>query len=128
MATKSKTNINQEDSSIQTAGDAQSILGKGATLQSTQSEAGQGSVLIGAPNTTLGDVIFNQFPQAVAETVSSLIKSVDTSARQVGQQSNKLGEIISQQQLGSESNLPKVVLYVMVGGGLIYLASRILGR
>jgi len=115
--TKTRTTLTQEDKSISAAGDAENIIGAGGKQIGT----GSGSLIVDAPNTRLGDIVFNQFPEAVQETIGSLIKSVDTTTKTVGQ-------ALSQQQLGGEANLPKIIMYVMVGGGIIFVASRIFKR
>jgi len=117
VLSKSYTTLTQEDKSVAAAGDAQNILGSGAK----QIGAGSGSIVVDAPNTRLGDIVFNQFPEAVQATIGSLIKSVDTTTKTIGQS-------LSQQQLGGEANLPKIIMYVMVGGGIIFVASRIFKR
>ena len=60
---KSYSSVVQEDKSVAAAGDAQNILG----AESKQITALPTSVVVSdAPNTTLGDIVFNQFPEQVA--------------------------------------------------------------
>ena len=111
--TYSTTNLTQEDKSVSAASDARNVLGAGAQL------AEPGGVV--APNTQGGDIVFNQFPEAVAGTVAGLIKSVDTTTQQ-------LGQTLSRQQLGGETIMPKLVLYLTVGVGIMLIASRVFKR
>ena len=125
--TYSTTNLTQEDKSVQAAGDAQNIVGSEGVLASPTSV-----VVSGAPNTTLGDIIFNQFPETVAETVGALVKSVDTavgvtSAAQL-ESTQALGQKLSDLQVGEAAILPKIILYVVLGGGAIFLGSRFMKR
>lgn len=112
----SQTILTQEDKSVAAAGDAENILGSGAKL--TQAS---GSTVIDNPNTTSGDIVVNQFPEAVQSTIGRLVSTVDTSIGAVGQ-------ALSRQQIGGESELSKIVMYLVIGGGVIFLASRILKR
>jgi hypothetical protein len=111
--TYSTTNLTQEDKSVQAAGDAENVLGSGAKLTA----GGSGSLIIDAPNTTMGEIVFNQYPEAVQQTIASLIKSVDTTTKTIG-------ESLSQQQLGGEAILPKIILYLVVGGGLFFILGK----
>ena len=119
----------QEDKSIQAAGDAQNIVGAEAKLI----QASPASVVVSdAPNTTLGDIIFNQFPEQVAETVGALVQSVDravsvTAASQLAS-TQALGQKLSDLQVGEAAILPKIILYVVLGGGAIFLGSRFMKR
>jgi hypothetical protein len=114
--TYTTTNLTQEDKSVATAGDAQNIIGSGAS----NIQVSEGSTYT-RPNTTEGDIILNQFPEAVQSTVGKLISTVDTSIGAVGQ-------ALSRQQIGGESELSKMVMYLVIGGGIIFVASRILKR
>jgi len=142
----SKTYLTQEDKSIKVGGDAETILGPGASLAT----AAPGGVVLDQPKTSGGDIIFNQYPEAVADTVSDLIKTVGTSVGLLGQVSSaatgqlgqmftaatgqigqvssaatgQLGEALSRQQIGGETILPKLVLYLTVGVGVMLIASR----
>ena len=125
--TYSTTNLTQEDKSVQAAGDAGNIVGSEGVLASPASV-----VVSGAPNTTLGDIIFNQFPEQVAETVGALVQSVDravsvTSASQLAS-TQALGQKLSDLQVGEAAILPKIILYVVLGGGAIFLGSRLMKR
>jgi len=114
MSTYSSSSVVQEDKSIQAAGDAQNIVGAEAKLI----QASPASVVVsGAPNTTLGDIIFNQFPEQVAETVGALVKSVDRAV-----------SVTAASQLGEAAILPKIILYVVLGGGAIILGLRFMKR
>jgi hypothetical protein len=110
--TASTTKLTQEDKSVAAAGDAENIIGSGGRLTQASN-----STIVESPNTTSGDIILNQFPEAVQNTLGSLIKSVDTSVKTVG-------EAFTTQQIGGESQLPKIVLYMMVGLGVMLFASR----
>lgn len=114
--TKTTTNLTQEDKSVAAAGDAQNILGSGAS----NIQVSEGSTYT-RPNTTEGDIILNQFPEAVQGTIGKLIGTVDTSVAAVGQ-------ALSRQQIGGESELSKIVMYVVIGGGIILVAFRVLKR
>jgi len=126
---KSWSSVVQEDKSIQAAGDAQNIVGAEAKLI----QASPASVVVSdAPNTTLGDIIFNQFPEQVAETVGALVQSVDravsvTAASQLAS-TQALGQKLSDLQVGEAAILPKIILYVVLGGGAIFLGSRFMKR
>jgi len=109
----SKTYLTQEDKSVKVGGDAEIALGAGAKLSTAET----GGVVLDAPDTKGGDIVFNQYPEAVAGTVSELIKS---SSIVTGQ----LGEALNRQQLGGETVLPKIVLYMTVGVGVMLIASR----
>ena len=111
--TTSTTNLTQEDRSVATAGDAENILGSNAK----QIQA-QGSTVIDTPMSER-DIIFNQFPEQVQDTVGDLIKNVETTTK-------TLGQALSQKQLGVASDLPKFAMIIVVGGGLIFLASRLI--
>ncbi|MBA7518556.1 hypothetical protein ES705_10627 [subsurface metagenome] len=111
--TTSTTNLTQEDKSVKVGGDAEIVLGAEAKL----SVAEPGGVVLDAPDTSGGDIVFNQFPEAVAGTVSELVKSVETTT-------GYLGEALGRQQIGGETVLPKIVLYLTVGVGVMLIASR----
>lgn len=111
--TTSTTNLTQEDRSVATAGDAENILGSNAK----QIQA-QGSTVIDTPMSER-DIIFNQFPVEVQDTVGHLIQNVETTTK-------TLGQALSQKQLGVASDLPKFAMIIVVGGGLIFLASRLI--
>lgn len=111
--TTSTTNLTQEDRSVATAGDAENILGSNAK----QIQA-QGSTVIDTPMSER-DIIFNQFPVEVQDTVGDLIQNVETTTK-------TLGQALSQKQLGVASDLPKFAMIIVVGGGLIFLASRLI--
>jgi hypothetical protein len=113
--TYSTTNLTQEDKSVSAAGGAQNVLGSEAKL--TQAA---GSVLE-LPNAKVGDIVFEQFPEAVKSTIAGLIGNVNTTTQ-------ALGQTLAQQQLGGEAVLPKIVLYLVVGVGIIIIGSRVLKK
>ena len=175
----STTQLTREDKSVKVGGDAEIALGAEAKL----SFAEPGGVVLDSPDTSGGDIVFNQYPEAVAGTVDKLIKSVDTSTGQLGKTSSaaigqigqmfniatgqlgqvssvaigqlgqmagqiskaasgtvsevikssniatgQLGEALSRQQIGGETILPKLVLYMTVGVGVMLIASRIIKK
>jgi len=113
---KSWSSVVQEDKSVQVGESAQTVLGAGAE----QTVAQQGSFVVDAPNTTLGDIVFNQFPEQVAATVGELVGSVDKTTA-------ALSQSISEARLGEASVLPKIVLYVGLAVAAV-VALRMLKR
>ncbi len=102
---KSWSSVVQEDKSVATAGDAQNVIGSGA---SQINPIGTSVVVSGAPNTTLGDITVNQFPEQVEKTVGALVGSVNKTTE-------ALGATLAQQQLGEASQLPRIILYIGLG-------------
>jgi hypothetical protein len=111
----SKTSLVQEDKSVSAAGDAENILGPNA-----QQILSEGSTILDRPNSGR-DIIVNQFPEAVKNTVGDLISSVDTTTKTIGQ-------ALAQQQIGGESELSKIVMYLVIGGGVLLVTSRLISR
>lgn len=128
MSSKSYSSVVQEDKSVQVGESAQTVLGAGAE----QTVAQQGSFVVKAPNTTLGDVIFNQFPEQVAATVGQLVQSVDkavgTTAAATLASTQALGQKLSDLQVGEAALLPKIILYLGVGGAILFIGLRMLKR
>jgi hypothetical protein len=125
---KSWSSVVQEDKSVQVGESAQTVLGAGAE----QTVAQQGSFVVDAPNTTLGDIIFNQFPEQVAATVGDLVGAVNktvglTSAAQLAS-TQALGQKLSDLQVGEAALLPKIILYLGVGGVILFIGLRMLKR
>jgi hypothetical protein len=125
---KSWSSVVQEDKSVQVGESAQTVLGAGAQ----QTVAQQGSFVVDAPNTTLGDIVFNQFPEQVAATVGDLIGAVNktvglTSSAQLAS-TQALGQKLSDLQVGEAALLPKIILYLVVGGGALFIAAKVLKR
>lgn len=137
--TYSTTNLSQVDESVQVAGDAQNILGSGAHLALTSNlksmTAGSGSFVVDATNTTLGDIIFNQFPEAVQDSIGDMLMSNDAVAKAIGE------SISQQQQFGidltksidatltppesdGKSLSPSIILGLIVAGGLALLMAK----
>jgi len=105
MSSKSYSSVVQEDKSVAAAGDAKYVLGSGAqAIEASPTSV----VLAGSPDTTLGDIVFNQYPEAVQKTVGQLVGSVDLTTK-------ALGQTLAQQQLGEASQLPRIVLYIGLG-------------
>ena len=119
----------QEDKSVAAAAEVGTIVGAEGKLISP---IGTSVVVSDAPNTTLGDIVVNQFPEPVQKTLESLIKSVDTAvgtgAKAQMASTQALGEKLQSLQVGEAALLPKIVLYVIVGGGLLMVAGRFLKR
>jgi hypothetical protein len=119
---KSYSSVVQEDTSVKTGGDAANVLGSGASQTSAS-----GSLLITAPNTTLGDITMNQFPEAVQDSVAALVNTVDKAVSSSSQNqlasTAALSEKLSQVTLGDTSILPKLALY-----GLIAVVAVLIGR
>jgi hypothetical protein len=125
---KSWSSVVQEDKSVQVGESAQTVLGAGAQ----QTVAQQGSFVVDAPNTTLGDIVFNQFPEQVAATVGDLVGAVNktvglTSAAQLAS-TQALGQKLSDLQVGEAALLPKIILYLGVGGAILFIGLRMLKR
>ena len=125
---KSWSSVVQEDKSVQVGESAQTVLGAGAE----QTVAQQGSFVVDAPNTTLGDIVFNQFPEQVAATVGDLVGAVEktvglTSAAQLAS-TQALGQKLSDLQVGEAALLPKIILYLGVGGAILFIGLRMLKR
>lgn len=110
--TTSTTNLTQEDKSVAAAGDAQNIVGAGANLTQVTDQG-----KIETPSTTSGDIIYNQFPEAVRSTMGDLISTVRAST-------DTVGEALTTREIGGEQLLPKIVLYMMVGLGVMLFAGR----
>ncbi len=129
MASKSWSNVTQEDKSVATSAQAGTIMGAEA---SQINPIGTSVVVSGAPNTTLGDIVVNQFPEPVAKSFSDLLHTVDTAvgtgAKVQMAASEALGQKLSDLQVGEAGLLPKIMLYLAVGGGLLLIAGRFLKR
>ncbi|MBE3087675.1 MAG: hypothetical protein IMZ71_00940 [Chloroflexi bacterium] len=168
--TYSTTNLSQVDESVQVAGDAQNILGSGAHLALTSTSnvrsdtssktmaAGAGSFVVDATNTTLGDIIFNQFPEAVQNSISDLLMSNDAITKIIGESISRqqqlesgltksMGETLAQQQQfgvdltksidatltppesDGKSLSPSIILGLIVAGGLaLIMAKRLIKK
>lgn len=117
--TYSTTELTQVDSSVNAAGDAETILGSGANLTQAQN-----SLVLGGANE--GEVIFNAFPEAVQRTVADLIKSVDKAGQGQLASTQALGQKLSDLQVGEASLLPKIMLYGIVGGVVLILGRKLI--
>jgi len=129
MSSKSYSSVVQEDKSVQAAAEAQNILG----AESKQVTAYPTSVIVSdAPDTTLGDIVFNQFPEAVQRTVADLVRMTETAVTTSSQAQLKstqaLGEKLGELQIGEAAILPKIVLYVALGGVALVIGLRMLKR
>ena len=129
MSSKSSTVVTQEDKSVSTAAEAGNIIGAEGSLTEIN-PIGTSVVVSDAPNTTLGDIVVNQFPEAVRSTVSDLIRSVDSAVSSSAQaqmaSTEALGQKLSDLQIGEASLLPKLMLYGMVALVLIPVVKRFL--
>jgi len=129
MSSKSYSSVVQEDKSVQAAAEAQNILG----AESKQVTAYPTSVIVSdAPDTTLGDIVFNQFPEAVQRTVADLVRltetAVTTSSQAQLKSTQALGEKLGELQIGEAAVLPKIALYIALGGVALVIGLRMLKR
>jgi len=129
MSSKSYSSVVQEDKSVQAAAEAQNILG----AESKQVTAYPTSVIVSdAPDTTLGDIVFNQFPEAVQRTVADLVRMTETAVTTSSQAQLKstqaLGEKLGELQIGEAAVLPKIALYIALGGVALVIGLRMLKR
>lgn len=124
--TYSTSSLAQEDKSVAAAGDAENILGSSAK----QIQA-QASTILDTPNVER-DIIFNEFPEAVRSTVADLIENVEKTTKTLGQgmglATETLGQALSEREIGGESEMAKIVMYLAIGGGLIFLTSKVLSK
>jgi len=111
---KSYSSVVQEDTSVKTGGDAQNVLGQGASQVSASD-----SLLITAPNTTLGDITMNQFPEAVQDTVKNLVGAVESTVQ-------GLSDVKAATVEGDIGQYSKMILYLVIGVSVVLIGRQFL--
>lgn len=122
----SYSTVQQTDSSIQAAAEVGLIQGQGAAYDETNQML-DNSLLISGNNQ--GEVIFNQFPEAVASSVKELVGAVNNSVTQSAQatlESTKaLGNKLQDIAAGEGSTIPKVAMYATIGLVAFFVLSKV---
>lgn len=117
------TALTQESADINAGAEVSGLLqGKGASYQTQDL---QDSLQISGNNT--GEVVFNQFPEAVQNSVKDLVGVVKEAVTQSSQtqlaSTQALGTKLQELSLGDTSIIPKIALY-----GLVALVVIVAGR
>lgn len=114
----------QMDKSVKTAETVGTLLGPDAHLTEQNLEK---SLMLSTINQS--DIIINQ-SNMPENTMSDLIRTVDNALIQMADTSiaatNVLGNKLESLSQGDVSVLPKIVLYIMIGGAILVVGRRFL--
>lgn len=132
----------QEDKSIAISGDAEVLTGADAITALPTSV-----VIADSPGVTVGNITFEQFPEAVENSVAALVGVVETSvlagsdlsretarlqiesqeliARSTLQSNQALAQKLKETEQGAASMLPEIAKYVAIAAVVIVVASRV---